>query len=376
MSEATTNDNATPSRWQDKTLKAAGMSYVVGDVAMVAAGAARGKGVLGTVSGGATWLAGGIAAARYGNPDTQKQLEIQASKLEAYLRKKGVTIPEDARAQSALLAHKTVWGHVEQFMYEHPSELLNGMYLLGASMLLHEGITKDMAKGAGKAAKDIIPKGLNLPAFKNVSSTFWIGAVVSAGALLGLFVKEDPHARERLDDNAGWLEHATAFVKEQPLRASALLYTVNNGFLLHKVWEDFSARNGTFKSQAFKPHYASGLNLAAYLIGNGLLFASSRSQITKQGFAAEDMAKLENAAAAVIAAQSPETQKTLLADISAFMATQKGVTLPPEKIAADLAVRVGELTRDRLQMANAPAKSFAQSEIHRRDMADKAAVLS
>ena len=372
MSEATSNENETTTRWQDKTLKAAGMSYVVGDVAMVAAGAARGQGVLGTVSGGATWLAGGIAAARYGNPDTHKQLEIQASKLEAYLRKKGVTIPEDARAQSTLLAHKTVWGHVEQFMYEHPSELLNSMYLLGASMLLHEGITKDVAKNA----KHIIPKGLNAAAFKNVSSTFWIGAVVSAGALLGLFVKEDPHAREKLDDNAGWLERATAFVKEKPLRASALLYTVNNGFLGLRAYQDFSARNGEFKSHAFKPHMASGLQLGAYLIGNGLLFASSRSQITKQGFAAADMAKLENAAAAVIAAQSPETQQTLLADISAYMATQKGVAEPAEKIAADLAVRVGELTRDRLQMASAPAKSFAQSEIHRRDMADAAPVLS
>ncbi len=371
MSQTTTNnDETTTSSWRDKTLKAAGVSYIVGDLSMIAAGAARGHGVLGTISGGATWLAGGVAAARYGNPDTHKQLEIQARKLEAHLRKAGIAIPEDARAQSNLLAHKTVWGHVEQFMYEHPSELLNGMYLLGASMLLHEGITKDMAKGAGKAAKDIIPKGLNAAAFKNVSSTFWIGAVVSAGALLGLFVKEDPHAHEKLNDNASWLDRAMAFVKEKPLRASAVLYTVNNGFLGLRAYQDFSERNGLFKTHSFKPHYASGLQLAIYLLGNGLLYASSRDQITKKGFAHEDIRKLENAAAAVIAAQSPQAQQALLADVSQFMASQKGVTLPPEKIAADLAVRVGELTRDRLQQTNTNVKSFAQSEIHRRDMAD------
>lgn len=373
MTQDNDSDVATQTTsWRDKTLKAAGASYIAGDVGMIVAGMARGKGVLGTVSGGAAWLAGGVAAARYGNPDTQKQLEIQASKLEAHLKKNGVMIPDDARAQSALLANKTVWGHVEQFMYEHPSELLNGMYLLGASMLLHEGITKDVAK----ISKNIIPKGLNAAAFKNVSSSFWMGAIVSAGALLGLFVKEDPHARDHLDKNSSWMDRAIAFVKEQPLRASAALYTVNNLFLGLRTYQDFSERHTTFSAQGFKPHMASGLNLAAYLLGNGLLYASSRNQITKQGFAHEDMAKLENAAAAVIDAQSPQTQQALLADVSQFMASQKGVSIPADKIAADLAVRVGELTRDRLQQANANAKSFTQSVINRRDVADSVPTFS
>lgn len=367
MSQSSDSETtAQTSSWRDKTLKAAGASYIVGDLAMVAAGAARGHGVIGNISGGATWLAGGIAAARYGNPDTHKQLEMQASKLEAYLKKQGISIPTDARAQSALLADKTAWQRVEQFMYEHPSELLNGMYAIGAGMLLHEGITKDIAK----ETKTIIPHGLNVAALKNVSSTFWIGALVSTGALLGLFVKEDPHARDHITEQSSWLDRAIAYVKEQPLRASAALYTVNNGFLALKAYQDFSERNGLFKGRVFKPHMASTLQLGAYLLANALLFSSSRNQITKSGFAPEDIAKLENAAAAVIAAQPPQTQQALLADVSAFMATQEGVTLPAEKIAADLATRVGELTRDRLQQVNAMAKSFTQSEIHRRDMAD------
>lgn len=370
-----TNDSETTTQttsWRDKTLKAAGASYIVGDLAMVAAGAARGHGVIGNISGGATWLAGGVAAARYGNPDMHKQLEIQASKLETHLKKNGITIPSDARAQSTLLADKTAWQRVEQFMYEHPSELLNGMYALGAGMLLHEGITKDIAKDA----KTIIPRGLNAAALKNVSSTFWIGAIVASGALLGLFVKEDPNARDHITAQSSWLDRAMAYVKEQPLRASAALYTVNNGFLALKAYQDFSERHTTFSTKGFKPHYASTLQLGAYLLANAMLSSSSRNQITKKGFAAEDIAKLENAAAAVIAAQSPQTQQALIHDVSAFMATQEGVTLPAERIAADLATRVGELTRDRLQHANAVAKSFTQSEIHRRDMADSTPTLA
>ncbi len=366
MSE-TTNIEPTETKqsWKDKTLKAAGASYMVGDVAMAAAGLARGeKTLIGSIGGATTWFAGGLAAARYGNPDIEKQLQIQASKLEAHLKQNGVTIPDDARAQSVLLANKTVWGHVEQFMYEHPSELLNGMYAIGAGMLLHQSIAEDVAlKG-----KTLLLHGLNAAAFEKLSSKFWIGALVGAGALTGLFGKEE---KVRVDgaEHQGIVERAINFIKEKPLSASAGLYMASNGFLAWQAAQDFSARSGMHAEKMLKPHVASGLQLGAYLFANSMLFASSRNQITKKGFAHADMAKLENAAAAIIASQSPQTQQALLADISAFMATQKGVTLPAEKIAEDLATRVTELTRDRMQLAATNVKSFTESEIHRRDEA-------
>ena len=353
----------TPTSWRDKTLKAAGVGYIVGDTAMAVAGGLRGKvGWRESVGGALTWLIGGVAAANYCIPNVQHQLEIQSSKLEAHLKKNGITIPEDARAQSELLKNKTVWDHVQQFMYEHPSEMLNTMYALGAGMLIHGAIKNDFAK----LDKTLLPHGLNAAAFENISTQFWIGAVVATGAAIGLFVKEDPHAREK-KDQGGFIDHAIAYVKEKPLRASAALYTVNNGFLAMKAWQDYIARDVTYGAQHFKPHYASGLQLAAYLLSNALLFSSSRSQITQQGFGEQDMAKLENAAAAAIAAQSPQTQQALLAEVSEFMATQKGVTMPAEEIAAHLALRVTELTHDRLKIAADNVKSFATSEINRRE---------
>ncbi|MES2985111.1 MAG: hypothetical protein V4735_07990 [Pseudomonadota bacterium] len=348
-------------RWQDKTLKAAGVGYMAGDAAMAAAGIARGKGWGSSVGGAMTWFAGGLAAAHFGNPDVEKQLQIQASKLEAHLKKNGVTIPDEARAQSALLADKTAWSYVEQFMYEHPSELLNGMYALGASMLLHGGLKEHSELG-----KTLLPKALTKAAFANVSSKFWIGALVGAGALTGLLVKENPNPAPQ-DPNAGWLDHAIASVKDHPLRASAALYTVNNGFLALQAWQDFQGRDLAYASTSFKPHYASGLQLAAYLFSNAMLFSSSRNQITRHGFASQDMARLEDAAACVIAMQSPKVQQAVLEDVSRFMATQQGVTLSAPDIAQHVASRVTALTAERMQRAAGRVDRFAAAETARRE---------
>ncbi len=359
MSETET-DNGQTSSWRDKSLKTAGYSYVLGDAAMAVAGVARGKNWGSAVGGAATWFAGGLGAGYFGNPDIHKQLEIQAGKLEAHLKKKGIAIPADARAQSELLKSKAAWQHVSQFMYEHPSELLNGMYALGSAMLLHGAIKNELTPAGGKT---ILPTA----GFKNVSSLFWIGALVGTGALIGLFVKEDPEAGKNKEHH-GMIARAMNYVKEQPLRASAALYGVNNGFLALQAWQDFQkAKPGMeFHGTSFKPHYASSLQLAAYLFSNFMLFMSPRNQITKRGFATDDLAKLEHAAASIIAAQPPQMQQQVLADVSAFMATQKGVMLPAEKIAQDLATRVTALTGERMQTG---VKRFADAEQLRREQA-------
>ena len=101
-----TTENVTEKKpgWRDKTLKAAGFGYMLGDISMVTAGLARsqdaGSAWKGTVGGAATWFLGGIAAAIWGNPDPYQQLKIQAGRLEAYMQKRGVTIPDDARGKS------------------------------------------------------------------------------------------------------------------------------------------------------------------------------------------------------------------------------------------------------------------------------------
>lgn len=328
---------------KDNSLKIAGWSYIMGDVAMFAAGYARKDPA--TLWGSASWLLGGIGAGVFGNPKTERQLQIQASKLEQYLKQKGVLIPDDARSRSELLKKKSLWGHVEQFCYEHPSEILNAGYAVGAGMLLRDGI-KEL--GSGRAA--LFPKRF---AFNHgMSSNFWIGVLVLCGALIGLLTKEDPKAREANKDNdknQGFFSRTIAFVKEKPLRVSAGLYMANNAFLLTKAFEDFSKRKGLYAGTGLKPHHFSFTQLALYLFANSMLMISNRDQISDKGFKPEDIAKLEHAAACIIAAQPPEAQRAMLNDVSNYLAREKGINIDPATLATHLAAKVGEVTHTRLQ---------------------------
>jgi len=332
----------------EKKLKLAGYSYVLGDAAMMAAGMARGKKFSDEVVGGAIWAAGGVAAARYGNPNAEKQLELLANKLERHLKKEGYGIPDDVRAQNALLKKETFWQKIEDFLYQHPSEVLNGAYALGSGMLIRHGLQQINAK-----------EKTWLPGSGNMAAKFWIGMIVGTGALIGLFAKEDPDARDKAKDG-GFVDKAVAFVREKPLRTTSALYFVNNGFLASEAFQDFSARSSKHSAKALKPHYFSTMQLATYLFANAMLALSPRDQIASH-LPAADIAKLEDASARIIAAQAPQVQQALLADVSQYLATQKGIQQKPEDIATELATRITEITGERMAQA-AGNVSWAERE--------------
>lgn len=341
MSETETETGPTTS-WRDKTLKTAGYSYIVGDVAGAASSIARGdfKANWNTALGFGVWGAGGAAAAFFGNTDTEKQIEILAHKLELHLAKKGISIPQSAREQSLLLQDHGLLHHVARFLYEHPSEVLNAAYAVGAGMMMRGGL-----KAVKKGESVLFPKNFTAGELSKVSTDFWSGMLVALGGLGGLMIKEDPHAQERAKDGGPW-DKTKAYFSEKALRLPGLMYGLNNIVLAGRVLQESKKYSG----QTFKPHYFSAVTLATYVFSNLMLQFSTRSQIAKH-LPASAVARLEEASAVIIAGQPPEMQQALLADISAYMATQKGVNLPAERIAQDLAARVTQLTGERMQMA-------------------------
>ncbi len=350
------DDNATSSAQnddglRDKKLKLAGYSYLIGDAAMVAASATREgtKGFKGGISGGAIWAAGGLAAARYGNPDDETRLAIQARKLEQHLNQHGIIIPDSVREQNALLKSPSLWQRVEQFLYQHPSEVLNLAYAIGAGALL---------KGAaGQKGKDLLPKKFGKGGFENVNTDFWIGSLVLGGALGGLLIKEDKHAKDRPENQSG-LGKIAAYFQEKPLRWSGTLYSINNGFLGLRAWQDLQSAS---KFGSFKPHYFSTLQLATYLFSNAMLMMSSRDQMQDRKWNPQHIAQLEDASARIIAAQPAEVQQAMLGDVSHYLAEQKGMGQNAEAIAQALAARLTELTGERAQQA-ANALSWVERE--------------
>lgn len=326
-----------PVSWRDKTLKAAGYSYLLGDAAMFASGMVK---MLQATLGqekkaakyesltGALWGLGGLAAARYGNPDTEKQLEILAHRLEAHMNKQGAKLPDAERANVELLAGKNGFiAKAERFLYQHPSEILNAVYLIGSGTMIGSGIFSKKGGATEKIA---------------------MGGLVAAGALAGLLIKEDPDARTKADPNS-LMSRTAAFIQEKPLRLTSTLYWGNNIFAALKARKEQLAHvPGT---SAIKPYMLSYLCAASYILANGLLSLSSRDQIQEKKFTSEHIAKLEEVAAEIIAAQPPQLQAALLTDVSRYLANEKMIDVSAEELSKQLLARVGQASQQHLTQA-------------------------
>ncbi|MFZ4125545.1 MAG: hypothetical protein ACOYJ2_05685 [Rickettsiales bacterium] len=373
-------DDAREPKQEDIKLKLAGAGYIIGDGLMIGAAMMRVKEAdrLKTLNtkaiSAAWWMAGGIGAAIFGNPSVERQVQIQAGKLEAHLKRQGITIPQDVRAKHALLKERSFWDSVADFCYEHPSELLNTGYAIGAALLLHKGF-KEIRSGA----KNLLPAKLDTSSITSVSSciaainksidnmstNFGIGAMVLPGALIGLFAKEDPKAQEKAKDG-NVVDKAVAFVAEKPLRISAGLYMLNNLFLAADFGQDWTRRARDYATHTPKPHWLSGAQLATYIACNILLLMSSRNQITDKGFDEASINKFAEAAASIIAAQPVEQRDVLIANISEFMSKQDGIKRSPEQLEAQL--------RERLQPKTtvSPAEHRHVERVHQRELAEHA----
>lgn len=339
----TETDHEQTTSWRDKTLKTAGVGYLLGDLSGIAASMARGefKTSWATAGGYATWMLGGLGAAIYGNPNAEKQIEILAHKLEKFLVTHGARVTVADHDRMDLLRGKDGLGaNLDRFLHEHPTEILNASYAVGAGMLM-----KDGWKEITNAGKHVLPRAMNKAAFANVSSRFWLGGLVLAGALGGLLIKEDADAAGKVDPHS-ISSRVVGFFKEKPMRWSGSCYWLGNLFALKQVFDD--KRNSHLMPYKAKPHVFSFLTVAAYVVSNGLLALSSRDQIREEKFKPEHLAQLEQVAAEIIAAQPPQLQAQLLTQAAFYIAQEKKITLTPEQISRDLIARVSESSKRHL----------------------------
>lgn len=326
------SDSAQSHQSGDKpTLKIAGVSYALGDVLMMVAGIARhgAQRAMGTIGGSALWLSGGLAAARYGNPADAQLLRIHVQKLQQFLHARGVEISPELQADEPLLSSRSLWRKVEDYCYAHPSELLNSAYGIGASMVLLDGV-RELRQGSS-----MLPRALSLQALKGMSSSFWIGVLVLAGAVTGLCVKEDAKAREHAQGE-GPLQQLAAWVKEKPLRLSGAFYTANNGFLALRAWQDFTERHSLHAGAAVQPYVASTLQLASYCFANSMLMLSQRDQTAGRSLPPALQLRLEQAAATIIAAQPQSVRAPLLHEIANHLSHHQGIATAPAQLESHL----------------------------------------
>ncbi len=293
---------------KDISLKAAGYSYLLGDAAFIASGIVEKKPAgIGT---GIFWGLGGAAAARYGNPNAEKQLELLCMRLSDHLKQHGVSIPQSQKTEE-LTKHHGMLDHIESFLYSYPSQMLNAVYAIGAAQLIHGNMGK--LRGHG-----LLPK-----------LDFATGALVAAGSLAGLLIPEKKPDRNHPPQTM--IDKATAWIQEKPLRVSAGFFWGGNAALLagavHVMKEAKSNNSGN------KGYLWRFLIAACYIFANSMLSLSSKhgdDGNDKKSTAIADA--IAEKAAFVIAAQPLNVQEELIKDISAHLATDKMVKMPANQI--------------------------------------------
>ena len=321
---------------KEHSLKAAGYAYLVGDAAIIASGLLdknkTPKEKYQRAAVGAAWGLGGLAAARYGNPTAEKQLELLCNRLGDYLRMQGVVIPDRPEladiAKEGGLVH-----HVQSFMYAHPSEVLNTIYVLGSAQLVTNGLlghSKANANAATLTADEM--KKAKRVAHSDTASGLFIGA----GALAGLLIPEktpDPtHPAQ------GSLGRAMAWVQEKPLRVSGLLYHANNASML---WGAFAARG---EKGGNKNYLWRFLTAGSYIFGNTMLALSSKN-FGKDNKDPKMLEKLSELSAQVIAAQPKDVQEALVQQISGYLGAQPEIEKHAKEIAQILHAKLAAVSQ-------------------------------
>lgn len=320
---------STTSKLKDSSLKAAGWSYLIGDAAFVASGVfdktKDKKGKWDHAKVGLYWGLGGLAAARYGNPSAEKQIELLCTRLGEYLKKQGVEIPKSPKTAD-LTKHNGIIDQIEAFLYAHPSEMLNTIYALGAGQLITENYPK---------LRDAKKNKLTTEQLNSVKSDLATGILVGAGSLAGLLIPEkkpDPDHPPQ-----GVLEKAKAWVQEKPLRVSAALFWAGNGVMTYGA---FAKRNEALKSGSGDKSY-----LWRFLIAGSYIFANALLSLSSKGHSAEKSditPQLADVSATVIAAQPKEVQEALVQNIAGYLSAQPEIKKTAPEIAELLHAKLAE----------------------------------
>jgi hypothetical protein len=145
----------------------------------------------------------------------------------------------------------------------------------------------------------------------------------------------------------GIIEKAVSWVQEKPLRASGLLYGLNNASLIMGGLRDRKTHPGNLSS-TFK-----FLTAGSYIFANTMLSMSSKGHGDNSYEGHEAMSKLADVSAIMIAAQPKQTQEALIERVSGFLAAQPETQMK----AGD----ISKLLHDKLRSVSKNAPSMPSS---------------
>lgn len=323
------------------SIKNFGYGYLIGDAALATASILQGRqqaidnqidfsktqGYSSAVAGGLYGVSSVIAAV-YGNPSTEKKLELLYSDMRQDLKKMGLHITADVTPELLAKEDGLIDG-IQKFLYRNPTQVIHAIFALGG--------VKNMIGGLPSNGQEFN------------GSNFVSGALITIGGLVGLLVNEK--APDPAHPPQGVGQKIVAYAQEKPLRASANIFTANNLFLLTAARSDHQhyahSTNGAQHSWILKL-----VTAAAYVTSNFFLSHSKRDNAGAQDSEQEAfMRQLRTTAAKVVSAQPAALQQTALTQVAGYLSTRPEV----HQTAAQL---LAEMQADILRLA--PSVSLAR----------------
>lgn len=295
---------------QKNTLKAAGFSFLVADLSLLAYGWITRSDEMGAAA--IFGLTEGFVGARYGNPKVEKQLKQVERHLGEYLREQGVEIPSNPSMES-LTKKGGVIDHVEDFLYKYPTQIMNICYAMIGLSFGNDGRKKY------KAGKP------------DAVSMMVSGALLISGALGGLLIKEKKFDKDHPPH--GLVER----IQKNPLYFTGTMLNLNTASQAVAAYLDHK-KNPSDKMYMLRYFY-----VAAFALGNTLLGFSSTKEGGGSKLDEEAKKSLAETSARIIAAQPPEVQKNLLEHISGYLASQPYVHMKADEISAMLSAKLAEV---------------------------------
>jgi len=162
-----------------------------------------------------SWGVGGLVMSLFGNRSIENEKTALEKKLSAYLYDQGVDLDADALQRALKEKNKSVIGHLKDFAYLHPSEIMHASFAYGAIELIKGGVRDKN------------------PAY------FGMGASVLTGAMIGMLVKEKtPEQMAHLEPATNIFQKGSRWLQLNANTATSRAYLLNNLFSTYGIYGD------------------------------------------------------------------------------------------------------------------------------------------
>lgn len=341
----------TTEKWGNATLRAAGISYNVGDAAYLTYAYKQyahekkdndsGKNFFNKLNmvAGVGYAMGSLALTKYGSRDQSQNIIQSASrKIKGQIIREGGVVSDDSALQEVIQEPKrSFFGRFDHLLAKYPSETLNSVYVGVGGILsaaaFYRSVVAHRAGNARERNEELWDIGL--------------GAVTAMSAITGLAVKEkkpeegEPH-REGVGKVLDWIQ-------EKPLRATGFGYMVATMF--HGVGTYKKYRNGD--QQVRDTAFYRGVFVASNVVSEILMALSSKGHgtgVKPDGSVDETVIA---ATAEHIARQPLAVRDKMIAQLAGYMASPEVLGGKAEDISAQLTKALADIRQN--PWAKAPA---------------------